>query len=176
MKSVANALRSEGDPRIVSTGPNVQTTGDKLARALGWFSIGLGLAELVAARKLARTFGLQGSEGMVRAFGVREIGAGIATLSTEKSLGLSSRVVGDVLDLLALGTALDAPQRRQRRNAALAFLSVGAIAALDVMTARMVARERARTGKPRDFGRRSGFPNGRPASSPRVQAHTALAR
>ena len=173
MKYVANALRSEGDPRILATGPNAQSTGDKLARALGWFSICLGVAELLAARKLARNVGLEGSEGMIRAFGAREIGSGIATLSTEKSLGLSSRIVGDVFDLLALGTALDAPQQRQRKNAALAFLSVGAITAIDVMAARLVASERARTGSPRDFSERSGFPNGRPSLSSQPQTRTA---
>ena len=31
---------------------------------LGWFSIGLGLTELLFARRLARTLGMRGDEGL----------------------------------------------------------------------------------------------------------------
>ena len=102
MKYVANILRSKGDPQIIETGPSSLTTADNLARGLGWSSIGLGLAELFAAGRIARAFGLEGSETLIRAFGLREIGAGMATLSTEKKAGLWSRVVGDAMDVMAL--------------------------------------------------------------------------
>ena len=87
MKYVANILRSKGDPQIIATGPSSLTAADNLARGLGWFSIGLGLTELFAASRLARAFALEGSETLIRAFGLREIGAGIATLSTERRSG-----------------------------------------------------------------------------------------
>jgi hypothetical protein len=50
---------------------------DRLGRALGWFSIGLGVTELLAPRLITRALGMQGSEGLVRAYGAREIGSGL---------------------------------------------------------------------------------------------------
>jgi hypothetical protein len=48
MTYIANLTRPEGDPKILQTGPSSLTASDKMARALGWFSIGLGLTELFA--------------------------------------------------------------------------------------------------------------------------------
>src|SRR3982750_2637825 len=50
----------------------------KLARGLGWFSIGLGLAELLAPRGVARVAGVRGNTTLIRLFGLREIASGIA--------------------------------------------------------------------------------------------------
>jgi hypothetical protein len=36
-------------------------TGGQLARALGWFSLGLGLVEVVAPRKLGKLIGVNGN-------------------------------------------------------------------------------------------------------------------
>ena len=51
-----------------------------LARGLGWFSLGLGLIELLSARPLARHVGLgepdRPAGGLVRAYGLREIVTG----------------------------------------------------------------------------------------------------
>ena len=43
-----------------------------LSRGLGWFSIALGLTELFGARRLTKALGMEGQEGLVRAFGARE--------------------------------------------------------------------------------------------------------
>ena len=75
-------------------------------RGLGWFSIGLGLVELLAPGRVTRTLGMQGSEGLVRAAGLRELGHGVLSLSTERRLGLWSRVAGDALDVVMLMPAL----------------------------------------------------------------------
>lgn len=172
MSYIANALRPEGDPQILDGGPSSLTSADTLARALGWFSIALGVTELVAAGRLSRALGLEGRSGLIRAFGAREIGAGVMTLSTERKLGMQSRVVGDAMDLLALGTGLDAPESRQRKNALISLLLVGGITALDFFVARALSRERSRDPQPRDYSKRSGFPNGAPgrASSARTAA------
>jgi len=159
MKYIANVLRSKGDPQLVQTGPSSLTPADNLARSLGWFSIALGLTELFGARKVARALGMEGSETLIRFFGVREIGAGMATLSTEKPFGLWSRVAGDVLDLVTLATALDAPPR-QRGNVLLAIFAVGGVTVLDVVAARAVSAERARPDQPKLYPRSSGFPKG----------------
>lgn len=159
MNYLANILRSKGDPLIVESGPSSLTAADNLARGLGWFSIALGLTELFGARKMARALGLEGSETLICLFGVRELGAGMATLSTEKPFGLWSRVVGDALDLITLATALDAPPR-QRKNVLLAIAAVGSVTVLDVIAARAVSAERARPDQPKLFPKRSGFPKG----------------
>ena len=49
---------------------------DTLARGLGMFSIGLGLAEVFAARSLTRFLGMEGHETLIRAYGLREIANG----------------------------------------------------------------------------------------------------
>jgi hypothetical protein len=159
MNFVANALRPEGDPVIIETGRSSLSAADNLARGLGWFSFGLGFAELFGTRRMARAFGLEGSETLIRAYGLREIAAGTACLSTERRFGLWSRVAGDCMDLLTLATALDAPPR-QRRNVKLAFLAVIGVTALDVIGARALARQQQRDTEPEDFSSRSGYPGG----------------
>ena len=52
-----------------------------MARGLGWFSIGLGLAEVLAPRALTRGLGMQGSEQLLQAYGLREIATGIGIFS-----------------------------------------------------------------------------------------------
>jgi hypothetical protein len=163
MKYVANMLRSKGDPQIIETGPSSLTAADNLARGLGWFSVGLGLAELFAATRLARAFGLERSETLIRTFGVREIGAGMATLSTEKKAGLWSRVVGDAMDLMTLLTALDSPPR-QKANVKLALLAVAGVTALDVVAVLAISAQQRRDDMPKDMSGRSGYPKGIAAS------------
>lgn len=152
-------LRHEGDPRIIEAGPSSLTPVHSTAKALGWLSIALGMAELLGARRLGQALGLDDKTGLIRAFGIRELAAGVTTLSTEKVVGLWSRSAGDVLDLLLLGTALDGPRHHQRRNAKLAFAAVAAITAVDVMAARSLTQERRRDDQAKDYRDRTGFPN-----------------
>jgi len=66
-----------------------------MARGLGWFSIALGVGELLGARSLARALGMRGSEGLIRSYGAREVLSGVLSLSIDKQAGLWSRVGGD---------------------------------------------------------------------------------
>src|SRR5947209_18500779 len=102
MSQLSDIARSDGDPKLVTSGHSSLTSFDHLARALGWFSIGLGLAELVAPKAITRTLGMEGKEDLIRLYGVREIMAGMMSLSLEKSMGLKSRVAGDGLDIATL--------------------------------------------------------------------------
>jgi hypothetical protein len=160
---IAGVARSPGDPKVVATGPSSLTGPDSLARALGWFSLGLGLTELVAARRITRALGLRGKEGLVRAYGVREIAAGIPTLSVDRQIGLASRIAGDALDLVALAPALRA-RNRKRRNAVVAAASVVAITILDGIALAAVRTRHRRDGARRDYRARSGLPRGIAAS------------
>ena len=160
MTYVSDRLRHEGDPRVIETGPSSLNAVDQLARMLGWFSIGLGLVEMVAPRRVTRALGLKGSETFVRACGAREIGSGLLTLSIDKELGLWSRTAGDGLDLVGLLPALSRDNPK-RDNAALAIMAVAGISLLDFLTARSVREERRESnGARRNYRDRSGFPKG----------------
>jgi hypothetical protein len=103
----------------------------KVAQGLGWFSIGVGLTETVAGRQLGRAVGMEDKSWLLRAFGVREIAAGIAILAMdEPRAGMFGRVAGDVLDLAALdsGFTEDNPQKQ---NLAAASVTVAGLTALD---------------------------------------------
>lgn len=157
---ISNIARSKGDPKVIRSGPSSLGAADRLAKALGWFSIGLGLTELLAAERITRALNMQGKESLVRAFGVRELGHGIVSLSPEKHLGLWSRVAGDGLDLATLLTALrhDNPKRD---NVALALAAVLGVTVLDVIGAQAVTARHSRTqGKSRSYRDRTGFPRG----------------
>jgi uncharacterized membrane protein len=113
---------------------------ERLAKGLGWFSIGLGLAETVAPGGVARLAGLPQRRGMLRTFGVREIGSGVGILSERRpTTWVWSRVVGDVLDLAALAAAFASPRARRGRVAA-ATAAVAGVTALDVLCARRLSR------------------------------------
>src|SRR3954454_14162447 len=99
MTYISNITRSEGDPKVLRSGPSSLGPSDQLAKALGWFSLGLGLAELVAPHAITRALGMQGKEGLIRAYGAREILAGVVSLSPDKQAGLWSRLAGDGLDI-----------------------------------------------------------------------------
>src|SRR5262245_7548589 len=77
----------------------------KMARGLGWFSIGLGLVEIAAPRSLAKLIGVRGDHsGLLRTLGVREVASGVGILSERGASGplaawLWSRVGGDAIDL-----------------------------------------------------------------------------
>lgn len=160
MNAIVQYLRGQNDPKIIESGPSSLTPADKLAKGLGWFSLALGFTELFAGRRLAHALGLSGKANLVRLFGAREIGAGVMTLSPDKGVGLWSRVAGDVMDLLLVATALDAPRSHQRRNAKLAFLAVAGVTVLDLIAARAITMQQARDATPRKFPDRSGFPRG----------------
>jgi hypothetical protein len=130
---------------------------DRLTRGLGWFSIGLGMAELIAPGTLTRVLGLKGYEPLVRAYGVREILSGVGALSVDKTPAIWSRVGGDALDLATLATGLrdDNPKRE---NVGLALAAVVGITLLDLYCAQELSRGQRRPGQPtRDYSDRSGF-------------------
>jgi hypothetical protein len=160
MTQVSRIVRSETDPRVLKSGPGSRGGADQLARALGWFSIALGVTQVLAAPRYTRALGLRGRESLVRACGAREIGHGLLSLSTQRRAGLWSRVGGDTLDIAALASAMrrDNPKRD---NVATALAVVLAITVLDVVAAQAhTARHSRRKTEVRDYSDRSGFPQG----------------
>jgi hypothetical protein len=152
--------RSEGDPKIISAGPSSLGGVDKLGKALGWFSFGLGLSELMAPRQITRALGMDGKEALVRAYGAREIGAGILCLSIDKPFGLWNRVAGDIVDVATLLPGLKS-ENPKRDNVMIALGIVLGVTALDVIAAQATTACHSRNGsEPRQYRDRTGYPKG----------------
>src|SRR4051812_7982882 len=79
---------------------------DGLARGLGWFSVGLGIAQILAPRTVCRIVGLPPTPAMTRLCGLRELACGIGIITQRNpSAWLKARVAGDVMDLAGLAVA-----------------------------------------------------------------------
>ena len=128
------------------------------ARALGWFSIGLGLAELAMPRRLGRLAGAPNAPTLTRVFGLREIGPGLGILtSKDPSPWLWARVAGDALDVATVGAGLLTRGRPLRTLTSVAMLL--GIAWVDMQVAEKAppARKLEKRSS-RDYRGRSGFP------------------
>ena len=160
MNYIANVTRSEGDPKILSTGPSSRGT-----RRPAWPSARLVQHRAWSCRTdrpaaLTRALGMEGKEDMIRAYGAREIGAGILTLSLEQDLGLWSRIAGDGLDIATLTMGLRRSNPK-RENVRLALWTVLGVTLLDIIAAPAVqARHRRSRDEWRSYRDRSGFPQG----------------
>jgi uncharacterized membrane protein len=106
---------------------------DRFASGLGWFSIGLGLAEMLAPEAMARLTGVPEQKALLRMLGAREIATGIGILSRPRPAGwLWGRVAGDAMDLTLLTAALLSPRSDRGRTAASAAAVIG-VTALDLL-------------------------------------------
>jgi uncharacterized membrane protein len=122
---------------------NANDAWERLANGLGWFSIGLGVSELIAAGAMANFIGVRNSSSnrsVLRAYGVREIAAGIGILAQQRPAGwLWARIAGDMLDLASLASAVTSGGSKGGRLAR----SIGAVAgvtALDLYCASQMDR------------------------------------
>ncbi len=124
-------------PRRVSR----EDTHESLAYALGWFSVGLGLAEILAPRAIARVVGLQDDhQFLIRALGARELTSGVGILSDRRPAGwVWSRVAGDAMDVACLGAAMASPHAKRARTTT-ALLAVLGVTALDLWASQNLSR------------------------------------
>jgi hypothetical protein len=131
-------------------------TADRVARGLGWFSIGLGLAELLMPRVMARATGMKGSDRLLQAYGVREIATGLALLkSRDPTPWLWARVGGDALDIATLGRE----GRLRRPGTAIALAAVAGVTAIDFAAAQVLRADARRAQRPLyDYSGRRGLP------------------
>jgi hypothetical protein len=160
LSQLSNISRSPGDPKVVESGPSSLKPADSFGRALGWFSMGLGLTELIAPKVLTRWLGVEGKEGLVRAYGAREIASGVMCLSVNNDFGAWSRAAGDMLDLASLAAAYrdDNPKKG---NVGVAIAAIAGIAIVDALAGQAIRSLHSRKGEPvRDYSDRSGFPKG----------------
>jgi hypothetical protein len=126
----------------------------KLSLGLGIFSVALGAVELLANRRIARALESEDHQGVIKAFGAREIVAGIALLqSPAHAARMWNRVAGDAMDLAALALAGRNSPRNRAVWGAIAFV-VGA-ATLDVLVAQGLDRTTGKTSVNRRGGHMS---------------------
>jgi uncharacterized membrane protein len=115
---------------------------DSLARFLGWFSLGLGTAQILAPRAMCRLIGASGdglSRQVMRTMGVRELTQGVGILTRPRPTAwVWSRVACDALDLslLALVAA-----RGNAKRAAFGMANVVAVTVPDVYEARYLSQQ-----------------------------------
>jgi uncharacterized membrane protein len=109
------------------------------AKRLGWFSVALGAAELLAPRAMASLAGARlrrghGTAG-IRLLGMRELASGIGILSQKnRAPWMWARVAGDVMDLAVLGRTLASPRSDHTRTLT-ALASVVGVTAMDLRSA-----------------------------------------
>ena len=117
-----------------STRKKIISDPDQLANALGWFSVGLGVMQLLMPRTLCRLIGVNTHPILMRLFGARELASGIGILSQHegKDRWLKARVAGDALDLAALGGAMVSSSNKGR--VAFATASVAGVTAADIFS------------------------------------------
>jgi hypothetical protein len=129
-----------------------------LARGLGWFSIGLGVTELVAPGQLARFLGMEERTELIRAYGAREIMTGIGILSQEDPTPwLWGRVAGDAVDLATLAPGLRADNPCQRNVIVAVAAMVDAVCAQQVSRQRRTRAANRRRLRARDYSNRRGM-------------------
>ena len=118
----------------------------KLGLGLGYFSTALGLMEMAAPGRLARWLGVDGKTArrVIGAFGARELLAGTMLLrGPAVSTNAWNRVIGDGIDLAALGLAFTRSNRKPAIAGALGFVVAATL--LDVFAARGLDRDTGRT-------------------------------
>jgi uncharacterized membrane protein len=114
----------------------------QLANGLGWFSIGLGLAEIATPNLVANLIGVRHdskTRKVLRFYGARELAAGLGILSKSNPSGwLWARVAGDVLDISSVCKAITADGNDRGKSLATAAALVGVTLA-DVYCAKQLS-------------------------------------
>jgi hypothetical protein len=116
------------------------------ARALGWISLGLGVAQLAAPETVRQISGVDdspASRAVVPLVGARELvhAAGLLT-SRRKTVWVWTRVLGDAMDLTSLGMAIVHRGWRRRQRLVGVTGAVVAITVVDLLTAVQATRAR----------------------------------
>jgi hypothetical protein len=136
-----------------------QSRAQTVAAGLGFFSIGLGLAELVAPRLVRQAMAFRCSDGMVRLYGARELINGVGILlAWKRAPWVWARGAGDALDI--------APARSPAGVAARA----GGAAVVTAPPAQQSPEEYAPPRRHYDYRSRSGFPRSAAAMRGRALA------
>ncbi|HEX8451970.1 MAG TPA: hypothetical protein VF647_07735 [Longimicrobium sp.] len=108
---------------------------------VGWVSIGAGMGLVLAPERVGRALGMEDWSELIRAYGFRQVVAGMGILALRPGPWVWSRLTGDVLDLLTLATRTG-PDNPRRRRVTTAMAAVSGIALLDLACCIELARRR----------------------------------
>jgi hypothetical protein len=139
-----------------------RTSTNMLAQGLGWFSLGLGTAELFAPQALVRFLGMRDGTALIQSYGLREIAAGIGLLTARNAKPwMVSRVGGDVIDIATLATQFG-KDNPKNANVAAALAAVLGVTAADIVCTQSLQKHQQqwlerRKQAAHDYSRRSGF-------------------
>jgi uncharacterized membrane protein len=137
MTTQVDVISSEA--RLQEIGPSERNGFGRLAQGLGWFSVGLGLAEMATPGAVARLIGIRDGDRtrvVLRSMGAREFATGLGILTRTRPTGwVWTRVAGDAVDLALLGRAARS-RRSERSRVAAAAAAVLGVTALDVLAGR----------------------------------------
>ncbi|HYD47930.1 MAG TPA: SRPBCC family protein [Terriglobales bacterium] len=134
-----SAPQAGGGIRRRQRGARATRPNATLTRALGWFSLGLGLSEIAAHQRLAKMIGVSDHSRVFPLLGAREIVSGLGILANRRPVAsVRSRVAGDVIDLALLALAMNSPGVRRNRLAA-ATAGVVGVTLLDYFQSRRLA-------------------------------------
>ena len=126
-----------------TTTSDADIDGERLARALGLFSVGLGLTQILAPRGVARAIGMEDGDRNRRtmlAFGVREMATGLGLLTRPRTAAFAwGRVAGDAMDLAVLAGAFTS-NRGNRGRVAAAAAAVAGVTVLDLVAGTRLSR------------------------------------
>jgi uncharacterized membrane protein len=140
-----------------SSSVDTESNAQRRARGLGWFSIGLGLAQIGAPRALARLIGISDDDetrNTMFALGLREITSGIGILSSPRAPGwVWTRVGGDLMDLALLGKAMSDNENDRNRLAA-ATAAVAGVTVVDFLTGQQLSQQGGNGSEQRANGSR----------------------
>jgi len=127
----------------------LKSNTDKISNFLGWFSIGLGVVQIVAPRGLCRLIGLKTHPLLMRLFGAREIVSGVGLLSQpqHQDRWLKARVAGDAMDIAGLASAM-ASNGSTKAKVAMATAAVAGVTAVDVLCAAQMKGRPFQNGQP----------------------------
>ena len=130
-----------------------EASGTGLANALGWFSIGLGVAQLVMPDSVARLVGVDPDDRtrtLMRGLGAREVVSGVGILMNPRPTNwVRARVAGDAMDVALLTRALRSGSTNPGRTSA-SLAAVLAVGVLDAYCAQQLMSDGA--GKAREAG------------------------
>jgi hypothetical protein len=135
--------------------------GHQMAKALAVFSIVLGAAELIWPSGFTAFLGLAGLEGLIMAYGLREIvaGVGLFAMPRHRAGWMWFRAAGDVLDILTVLYVFALPNP-PITNVVIALVLLVGVTVVDVWCANTLTQQKKAARDSDAYQDRSGLPGG----------------
>jgi uncharacterized membrane protein len=154
-------------PGMPRSGEHISRADRRIARGLGWFSLGLGIPQVLMPGRVNKLAGLENTlfkRQLMRMMGLREITAGIGIFGSQPKPAewLWARSAGDVVDLMLLQSAFRNPANRKGRLL-FATANVIGITAADIVQARRHTEALKASGEEMALKGRTSITVNRPA-------------